>query len=86
MAKTASTIQIRDTHRREYQRDMRRIVVGSIILWFILAIWLGNSFGAEAVFVMSIILSVGLIVARVARWMSYRRDLRVELASQQSPE
>lgn len=79
MSKTASSILIRHTHRREYQRTMRRIVAGSIVLWFILAIWLGNSIGAEAVFAMSIILTVGLVVVWVTMWLRYRRDMRANL-------
>lgn len=61
---------------------MRLIAACSIVLWLVLAVWLGNSFGAEAVFGMSIVLAVGLLVVRIALWVRYRRDMRAELSSQ----
>jgi hypothetical protein len=60
---------------------MNWIAAGSVVLWFILAFWLGGSSGAGAVFVMSIVLAIGLGVTRIAMWTRYRRDMRAELST-----
>lgn len=78
MSKTTPTILIRDTHRHEYQRTMTRIVRGSIVLWIILAIYLGNNIGGGAIVPMSIIMIIGLAVVRFVMWREVVRDL-VEL-------
>jgi membrane protein CcdC involved in cytochrome C biogenesis len=65
---------------------MNRIVVLSIIVWIVLTIWLGGSFGADAVIAMSAILAIGLVITRITLWVRYRRDMRAELAGQHMSE
>lgn len=80
MSKTASSIHTREMHRREYRRTMRRILAGSIVLWFILAVVLANNDSGSAIAPMSVVMLVGLALTRITMWIRYRRDMRVELA------
>lgn len=86
MAKSASTILIRDTHRREHRRNMRRIVVASVFLWIALAIYLQDASGSSALVPLSITMFIGLALTRIGMWVRYRRDLRAELAAQAAAE
>lgn len=85
MAKTGSSIQIRDVHRREYRRTMRRVLVGSIVLWFVLAIFLSDAIGGGIIVPLSIIMIIGLGIVRVSTWLRYRRDMQAELVGDNSP-
>ncbi|HEY4779956.1 MAG TPA: hypothetical protein VIH47_10220 [Solirubrobacterales bacterium] len=86
MAKTASTIAIKEMHRREYRRTVLRLTAGSIVLWFILVLFLAGSHAGSAIVPVSILMLVGLIIIRVNLWNRYRRDMRVELAGQNFPQ
>jgi len=86
MAKTASTIAIKEMHRREYRRTVLRLTAGSIVLWVVLALFLAGAHAGSAIVAMSIIMLVGLIVIRVNLWNRYRRDMRIELAGQNFPQ
>jgi hypothetical protein len=86
VAKTATTIAIRDLHRREYRRTMRLIAASSVILWFVMAILLAGNHAGSAILPVSIIMLVGLAVIRISLWSRYRRDLRAELAGQSFPQ
>jgi hypothetical protein len=86
MAKTAKTIAIRDLHRREYRRTMRRIAASSVILWFVAAILLAGNHAGSAIVPVSIIMLIGLAAIRFSLWSRYRRDMRAELAGQSFPQ
>jgi hypothetical protein len=84
VAKNASSILIRDTHRREYNRTMWKIGFGSVVLWFILVICLNGTGNGGSIVTMSVVLAVGLVITRVALWLRYRRDMRADLDSHPS--
>jgi membrane protein implicated in regulation of membrane protease activity len=86
MAKTATTIHIRETHKREYRRTMRRIAAGSVILWFVLALFLAGSHAGSAIVPVSIVMLIGLAAIRFSLWRRYRRDMSAELVGQDVPE
>ena len=65
MAKNALLIEKRESHRREYRRTMRRIVAGSVVLWFVLAVALSNNDSASAIVPMSVVLLVALAATRI---------------------
>jgi membrane protein implicated in regulation of membrane protease activity len=65
---------------------MRRIAVGSIMLWFLLAIYLSNAFGGSVIVPLSIVMLAGLAVIRFSLWRRYRQDMRTDLASQDVAE
>lgn len=76
---------VRDIHRREYRRTMRRIVAGSVVLWFVLAIVLANNDSSGAIVPMSIVMLIGLAITRVVTWKRYRLHMRAELAGSADP-
>jgi membrane protein implicated in regulation of membrane protease activity len=86
MAKTATTIHIREAHQREYRRTMRRIAASSVILWFLLALFLAGSHAGSAIVPVSIIMLVGLAVIRFSLWRRYRRDMNAELINESQPQ
>lgn len=68
MPKTASSIQVKELHRREYRRTMRRIVGGSILLWIVIAVVLANNDSAGTLMQVSIIMMVALAITRIVMW------------------
>lgn len=82
MPKTAVSIQAKEFHRREYQRTMRRIVGGSILLWFVMAVVLANNESAGILVPVSIAMMIGLAITRVVMWSRYRLHMRADLQGQ----